>query len=88
MVAKIKALQMQDNQKITKFVVVFNRLAKPTGWNEVALCDRFYAGLPTCLKDKISDLGKSVKYGDKYCRILVEEINGLMRQCTRKAASR
>jgi hypothetical protein len=49
---------MKDNQRITKYVVDFNRYAAQVGWGDSALRHRFYNGLPTRLKDEVSKAGK------------------------------
>src|SRR6266550_5087270 len=40
-------LSMKDHHRITKYIVDFNKLASRTDWNELALHDHFFRGLPT-----------------------------------------
>ena len=49
---------MKYNQHIVKYVVVLNRLAGHIGYDDVALCCRFYHSLPGHIKTQIMDLGK------------------------------
>ena len=54
----IENLVMKDNHHIAKYVVDFYRLAAEVGWDDKALCRRFYKNLPARLKNEISRLGK------------------------------
>ena len=54
----IDKLFMKDNQRITKYIVEFDRIAPLTEWDDKALRNRFYRNLPTRLKDEISSDGK------------------------------
>ena len=56
--ASIENLRMKDNQRITKYVVEFNRLSTWTEWGEAALWRQFYKGLPARIKDEICRIGK------------------------------
>jgi hypothetical protein len=56
--SELENLSMKDNQHISKYIVNFNRLAKQTGWDTVALRHSFYRGLPDRIKDQISQVGK------------------------------
>src|SRR3979490_2070229 len=56
--ANLKNLRMRDNQRVTKYVVEFNRLATRIEWGDAALRRQFYNGLPSRIKDKIARLGK------------------------------
>jgi len=47
-------LRMKDSQCISEYLVWFNSLAVCCSWGESALKDRFYDGLPSCLKDDVS----------------------------------
>ena len=47
----IDHLKMQDNQRIVKYNVEFNRLAIHTGWDENVLRHRYYTGLAERIKD-------------------------------------
>ena len=49
---------MPDNQRIAKYVTQFNRLAMQVRWGQAALQYQFYKGLPSRLKDRISEVGK------------------------------
>ena len=52
-------LTMTDGQRITKYVVEFNCIASQIrGYGEGALRHHFYNGLPDCIKDEISRVGK------------------------------
>src|SRR3954451_24397473 len=60
--AELDALRMKDNQKITKYLVEFNRIAARLQWGNAALRHAFYWGLPSCVKDEISHSGKSTTF--------------------------
>jgi hypothetical protein len=49
---------MKDSQRITRYLVEFNRLAAQTQWGESALRHQFYRGLPPRIKDEVSRVGK------------------------------
>ena len=52
-------LSMKEGQKINKYIVEFNRLAGQVhGYGDGTLCHIFYSGLPDCIKDEISHVGK------------------------------
>ena len=52
-------LTMKDGQRITKYVVEFNRIATQVwGYGEGALRHHFYNGLPDRIKDEVSCVGK------------------------------
>jgi hypothetical protein len=51
-------LSMKDNQRITKYIVDFNKLASRTDWNEPALRDRFFRGLPIRIRTELLRGGK------------------------------
>src|SRR3954453_3863920 len=57
--AELDALQMKDNQKITKYLVEFNWITARLQWGNAALRHTFYRGLPSRVKDEISCSGKS-----------------------------
>ena len=44
--AELENLRMRDNQRITKYLVEFNRLAARVQWGNAALQHQFYNGLP------------------------------------------
>ena len=56
--SELKCLHMKDNQRITKYLVDFSHLAAICQWGEPALCHQFYHGLPACIKDEITCVGK------------------------------
>ncbi|KAF8629583.1 hypothetical protein AX17_005619 [Amanita inopinata Kibby_2008] len=51
-------LSMKDSHHITKYVVEFNKLAARIDWNEPALRDCFYHGLPLRLHTEVLKGGK------------------------------
>ena len=51
-------LAMKDHQRITRYIVDFNKLAARTEWNEPALRDRFYRGLPARIRTELLRGGK------------------------------
>ena len=51
-------LTMKDHHHITKYIVDFNKLASRTDWNEPALRDRFFRGLPTRIRTELLRGGK------------------------------
>ena len=55
---KLENLRMSDNQKITKYIANFTRLATQVPWGENALRYQFYKGLPPRIKDRIAEVGK------------------------------
>lgn len=54
----LENLWMADNQRITKHIMNFSHLATQVCWGTSALRYQFYKGLPTRLKDQISEVGK------------------------------
>ena len=56
--AELENLCMRDNQRITKYLVEFNRLAARVQWGNAALWHQFYNGLLPRIKDEISKFGK------------------------------
>jgi hypothetical protein len=54
----IDNLKMQDNQKILKYNVEFNKLAIRTGWGDDVLRHRYYSGLAERIKDIMGQQGK------------------------------
>ena len=54
----IDNLKMQDNQRIIKYNVEFNRLAIRTGWDDSVLRHRYYSGLAERIKDIMGQQGK------------------------------
>ena len=51
-------LTMKDSHKVTHYIVEFNKLAARTEWNEPALRDKFFRGLPLRLRTEILKGGK------------------------------
>ena len=51
-------LAMRDSQRITRYIVKFNKLATHTNWNEPALRDKFFCGLPLHLHTNLLKSGK------------------------------
>ena len=56
--AELENLRMRDNQRITKYLVEFNRLAARVQWENAAPRHQFYNRLLSRIKDKISRFGK------------------------------
>ena len=54
----IDNLKMQDNQRIVKYNVEFNRLVIRTSWDNSVLCHRYYSGLVEQIKDIMGQQGK------------------------------
>jgi hypothetical protein len=54
----IDNLKMQENQRIVKYNVDFNRFAIQTGWDESVLRHRYYSGLAERIKDIMGQQGK------------------------------
>ena len=54
----IDNLKMNDNQRILKYNVEFNRLAIRTGWDDGVLRHRYYTGLAERIKDIMGQQGK------------------------------
>jgi Ty3 transposon capsid-like protein len=54
----IDNLKMQDNQRILKYNVDFNRFAIRTGWDDSVLRHRYYTGLAERIKDIMGQQGK------------------------------
>ena len=55
---------MKENQRITKYVVEFNRYASQVNWGDSALRRRFYNGLPGRIKDEVTKTGKPRSLSD------------------------
>jgi hypothetical protein len=58
--AELERLHMKDNQRITRYMVDFNRISSQLQWGEAALRHQFYRGLPARIKDEIARVGKPV----------------------------
>jgi len=54
----IDNLKMQDNQRIVKYNVEFNKLAIRTHWDDGVLRHRYYSGLAERIKDIMGQQGK------------------------------
>jgi hypothetical protein len=55
---ELESLRMKDNQRISSYIVEFQRLAVHVQWGDSALRFQFYKGLPARIKDEISHIGK------------------------------
>ena len=51
---KLTNLRMRDNQCVSDYLVCFSSLAVRCPWGDAALKYRFYRGLPSRIKDKLS----------------------------------
>jgi len=60
----IDNLKMQDNQKIVKYNVEFNKLAIRTHWDDGVLRHRYYSGLAERIKDIMGQQGKPATLED------------------------
>ena len=58
---ELEALRMKDGQRITKYIVDFQRLAVRVQWGDAALRHQFYKGLPARIKDEIARVGKPAR---------------------------
>jgi hypothetical protein len=54
----LENLRYKDSGKAVRYTVEFNKHARRTGWNNVALTRQYYKGLPDRLKDEVSRVGK------------------------------
>ena len=54
----INNLKMQDNQKIVKYNIEFNKFAVRTHWDDQVLRHRYYSGLAERIKDIMGHYGK------------------------------
>ena len=76
-------LSMKEGQKINKYVIEFNRLAGQVhGYGDGMLCHIFYSGLPNCIKNEISRVGKPCTL-DGY-HTLAQTINARYWECKSK----
>ena len=48
---ELEWLKMHDNQKVAKYIVIFQQLSSKVNWGDAALCCQFYDRLPGCIKD-------------------------------------
>jgi len=71
---KLESLSMKPTQRITKYIVEFNRYSTVTGWDNRALRHQFYRGLPARIKDEVSRVGKPARLSE--LRILAQSIDG------------
>jgi len=55
----IENLRYKDAGKAVKYTLDFNRDAPCTSWNDKALYQQFYKGLPDRLKDELTQIGKA-----------------------------
>lgn len=58
----IDKLTMKDNQRAQRYIIEFAQHAPLTGYNEVALSNAFYNGLPDRLKDRICEVGRPTEF--------------------------
>jgi hypothetical protein len=72
--SKLENLSMKPTQRIAKYLVEFNRHATITGWDSRALRHQFYRGLPACIKDEVSRVGKPASLSE--LRTLAQSIDG------------
>src|SRR6266540_5297094 len=54
----LENLKYKDSGKAVKYSLDFNRDAPQTGWNDSALYQQFYKGLPDRFKDELARIGK------------------------------
>jgi Domain of unknown function (DUF4939)/Zinc knuckle len=54
----LENLRYKDSGKAVRYTVEFNKHARRTGWNGIALTRQYYKGLPDRLKDEVSRVGK------------------------------
>jgi len=55
---RIENLRYKDADKAVKYTLNLNQDAPHTSWNDKALYRQFYKGLPDCLKDELTRIGK------------------------------
>ena len=55
---KLDRLCMSEHHHINKYLIKFNHYRTLVGYNEQALCHKFYAGLPNCIQDVMSLIGR------------------------------
>ena len=72
--SKLENLVMKPNQCITKYLVEFSWLASIKGWDNRALQHQFYRGLPGCIKDEVSWVGKPTTLLELW--MLAQQIDG------------
>ena len=65
---------MKPTQRITKYIIEFNRYSTVTGWDNRALRHQFYRGLPARINDEVSRIGKPTRLSE--LRILAQSIDG------------
>ena len=70
---------MCDNQRITKYLVEFNRLAARVQWGDAPLRHQLYNGLPPWIEDEISRVGKPDNLTN-LC-LLAQSINACYWEC-------
>ncbi len=56
--AELRHLTMMSRAHLSEYLVRFNTLVSRVEWGDAALHFQFYDGLPECLKDQITLLGK------------------------------
>ena len=74
---QLRHLSLKDEQRISNYVVEFNRLAcQLQGYGDGALRHLFYSRLPDRIKDEISCVGKLHTLPD--LRVLAQSIDALL----------
>src|SRR6202043_434199 len=60
---ELEHFQMCEDQKLTKYTILFNRFAAIVHWDEYALQQQFYKGLASHIKDELAH----VNHTDTLC---------------------
>ena len=58
----LEKLSMKDNHHVQKYMIDFAQWAPLTGYNDIALANLFYNGLPDRLKDRICEHGRPSEF--------------------------
>lgn len=69
---ELSQLTMRENHHISRYTIQFSLLASRTGYNDIALRSQYYKGLPSRLKDKLSESDPAItllELRDKATRI-------------------
>jgi Retrotransposon gag protein len=66
---KLRALKMNDNHHVLRYINQFKEVVSLTKWNDDAL-SQFYQGLPSRLQDDILQEGKPAKLQGMYQAVL------------------
>src|SRR3984893_16807500 len=62
---ELECLRMHEDQKLTKYTILFNRFAAIVHWDKYALQWQFYKGLASRIKDELA----CVNCADMLCRL-------------------